>query len=258
MSDLPPRCENTPPPSKSRRRCFPPWPVVLHQQRFEEEVEVLRTKYDEVDKNALVTKLLQEEVAFTTVEAEDLATLKLRPRDEGRVYLLGESNFMQPLPSDVLVVQKLTPKALGIVGDEKLAVVAREALPTNARTKKKAVELMGSTKVVTEKKALKRLGSEMTQGMRVLQMKNDKKELKIQVHREEREREASMHSVAGSNSGEAEGGAVGSLVPTNSMSNMRLSSPSFADTSMGRRATRLMADGPKFRASGSATDVAPR
>eukprot|EP00904_Undaria_pinnatifida_P009822 jgi/Undpi1/5970/HiC_scaffold_2.g01244.m1 len=142
-------------------------------------MEILRAKHGEIDQNLLLARLLQEEIAFSTVEVSDLPALKLRRRAEGRVYVLGESHFAPPPVEDGgVVVAGLTPKALEMAGDESLSVVARESLPTNAKTKKKAVELMGSMKVVTEKKALKRLGSEMTEDMRTLQLKTERREQK--------------------------------------------------------------------------------
>lgn len=142
-----------------------------------------------------------------------------------------------------------------MVGDEKLNTEAREALPANTRTSKKAVELMGSTKVVTEKKALKRLGSEMSDSMRVLQIKTERKE---QKEEENRRNLLSAGEAGGGGGGDKGGGADGgraaddgvtqlTLSPTKSMASMRVSSPgSFASSPMARRATRLLTEVPKF------------
>lgn len=146
-------------------------------------------------------------------------------------------------------IHKTNKQALEIVGDEQLSVVAREALPTNTKTSKKAVELMGSTKVVTEKKALKRLGSEMSDSMRNLQIKMERKE-----KREEEHRQANSTSAAPDLGGEGGGGATGAtdglekaLSPTSSMANLRAGSPnSFTSSPMARRATRLLTEVPKF------------
>lgn len=128
-----------------------------------------------------------------------------------------------------------------MVGDEALAAVAREALPANTRTSKKAVELMGSTKVVTEKKALKRLGSEMSESMRALQIKTERR----QQQKEDREGGGGVAA-----DGETDGiGAMGEKCgsPRASMVNMRIGSPgSFASSPMARRATRLLTEVPKF------------
>lgn len=114
----------------------------------------MQAKYDgEIDLDVLLCRLLQKELVFSAIEKDDLPALTQRRRDEGKIYVLGDSNFLAP--ADAVVVSTVTPKALGLVGDEQLSVVAREALPANAKVNKKAVELMGSTKVVTEKKALK-------------------------------------------------------------------------------------------------------
>ncbi|CAN0134995.1 unnamed protein product [Ectocarpus fasciculatus] len=222
------------------------------RNRFVEELEVLRAKYGEVDQDGLIVKLLMEEFSFTTVEVTDLQTLKTRPRDKGKVYLLGETNFLQSPPSERVDYSNLKPKALEMVGDEKLNTEAREALPANTKTSKKAVELMGSTKVVTEKKALKRLGSEMSESMRVLQIKTERKE---QREEENRRSMLSASEGGGSGGGEKGGGADGgraadgqlTLSPTKSMATMRVSSPgSFASSPMARRATRLLTEVPKF------------
>lgn len=79
-------------------------------QRFEEELDVLRKKHGEVDRDALVVKLLLEEFSFTTVEVADLPALKSRQRDWGKVYLLGESHFCQTPPSANVDMTTLTPK----------------------------------------------------------------------------------------------------------------------------------------------------
>lgn len=155
-------------------------------QRFEEEMEILKERYDGVDQAALISRLLRQEIKFCVVEKDDLPALAERPRDHARVYVLGHSHFFQSLPSEAVVVNTLTPKALGLAGDEHLSTAAREALPANARVNKKAVELMGSTKVVTEKKALKRLGSEMSEDMRRLQVKTERRELREEEMRRER------------------------------------------------------------------------
>lgn len=154
--------------------------------------------------------------------------------------------------------QKRIEQALEMAGDERLSAVAREALPANKKTSKKAVELMGSTKVVTEKKALKRLGSEMTESMRVLQLKTERKQ-----QREEEQRRANVlggGNLAAGLGGEGggtggEGGAadgIGALGEKSrssgaSMVNMRVGSPSsFTASPMARRATRLLTEVPKF------------
>lgn len=143
-----------------------------------------------------------------------------------------------------------------MVGDEKLNTEAREALPANTRTSKKAVELMGSTKVVTEKKALKRLGSEMSDNMRVLQIKTERKEQKEEENRRNLlgAGEAAGGGGGGGDKGVgADGGRAAdgvtqlTLSPTKSMAAMRVSSPgSFASSPMARRATRLLTEVPKF------------
>lgn len=71
---------------------------------------MLREKYGEVDQDALIVKLLIEEISFTTVEANDLPALKLRQRDKGKVYLLGESHFVQEIPPACVNVASLKPK----------------------------------------------------------------------------------------------------------------------------------------------------
>lgn len=71
---------------------------------------MLREKYGEVDRDALVVKLLLEEFNFTTVEVTDLPALKSRQRDWGKVYLLGESHFDQTRPSASVDMTTLTPK----------------------------------------------------------------------------------------------------------------------------------------------------
>lgn len=164
----------------------------------------------------------------------------------------------------------MNKQALEIAGDEELSAVAREALPANTKTRKKAVELMGSTKVVTEKKALKRLGSEMTESMRALQLKTERKEQREEEHR--RAHNASSSAAAaeaggaagGEGGGAADGlGAMGekTLSPTGSMANVRVGSPnSFAGSPMARRATRLLTEVPKFMSDmgmggGSKVDV---
>lgn len=138
-----------------------------------------------------------------------------------------------------------------------LSAVAREALPANTKTNNKAVELMGSSKVVTEKKALKRLGSEMSNSMRVLQIKTERKEQKEESRRN--------HVAAGADlSGEGAGGGGGAggerggvdgmgasadrvSSPRASVASMRPNSPSsFAPSAMARRATRLLTEVPKF------------
>ncbi|CAM9229009.1 unnamed protein product [Ectocarpus sp. 13 AM-2016] len=224
------------------------------RNRFMEELEVLRAKYGEVDQDGLIVKLLMEEFSFTTVEATDLQTLKTRSRDKGKVYLLGETNFMESPLSERVNYSNLKPKALEMVGDEKLNTEAREALPANTRTSKKAVELMGSTKVVTEKKALKRLGSEMSDSMRVLQIKTERKE---QKEEENRRNLLGAGEAGGGGGGDKAVGADGgraadgvtplTLSPTKSMAAMRVSSPgSFVSSPMARRATRLLTEVPKF------------
>lgn len=138
-----------------------------------------------------------------------------------------------------------TKQALEIAGDEQLSAVARDALPANTKTSKKAVELMGSTKVVTEKKALKRLGSEMSDSMKVLQIKTERKEQKI----EESRRGLIPSAIVTDLSGEGAGGdgvdgvgAVGGQRPSS-----RIGSPGgFGSSTMARRATRLLTEVPKF------------
>ncbi|CAM9786780.1 unnamed protein product, partial [Pylaiella littoralis] len=216
-------------------------------QRFDEEIEVLRERYGDVDQDALIVKLLLEEFRFTTVEAIDLPTLKKRERDIGKVYLLGQSHFNQTPPPISVDMTSIKPKALEVVGDEQLSAVARETLPANTKTSKKAVELMGSTKVVTEKKALKRLGSEMTDDMRALQVKTERKE----------QREAGEGVGAGAAAEAAAGAAAAAAAADGagthagprkiSMVNMGIGPPgSFATTPMARRATRLLNEVPKF------------
>lgn len=79
-------------------------------KRFTEEMEVLRAKYGEVDQDALIVKLLVEEISFATVEAGDLPALKQRQRDKGKVYLLGETHFMQDVPAACVNVASIKPK----------------------------------------------------------------------------------------------------------------------------------------------------
>lgn len=159
-------------------------------------------------------------------------------------------------------------QALEMAGDDQLFAEAREALPTNTKTSKKAVELMGSTKVVTEKKALKRLGSEMTDDMRALQIKTERKEQKQEENRRLQNSISSTDLPAGAAerggaataAGKGRDGAGGAaaaaaadgaepvMVPRKmSLVNMRIGSPgSFASTPMARRATRLLTEVPKF------------
>eukprot|EP00903_Cladosiphon_okamuranus_P008073 g7787.t1 len=227
------------------------------RNRFIEEIEVLRSKYGEVDQDALIVKLLMEEFCFTTVEVDDLAALRTQPRDKDKVYLLGETNFGQRPPSTCLELTNLNPKALEMVGDEQLATVARQALPPNTKTSKKAVELMGSNKVVTEKKALKRLGSEMSDSMRVLQLKTERKEQKEEEHRRLNVPTVTDAGDEGAEGAGASGqraavdgiGASGdkALGPKGSLANLKVGSPgSFAASPMARRATRLLTEVPKF------------
>lgn len=89
------------------------------KQRFAEELEVLRSKYGDVDQDALVVKLLVEEFSFTTVEADDLPTLKTQPRDKDKVYLLGETNFRQRPPSACVELTSLKPKVTANKGRER-------------------------------------------------------------------------------------------------------------------------------------------
>lgn len=79
-------------------------------QRFAEEIEVLRSKHGELDQDALIVKLLVEEFSFTTVEASDLPTLKMQPRDKDKVYLLGETHFAQKPPSACVELTNLNTK----------------------------------------------------------------------------------------------------------------------------------------------------
>lgn len=79
-------------------------------QRFDEEIEVLRERYGDVDQDALIVKLLLEEFRFTTVEAIDLPTLKKRERDIGKVYLLGQSHFNQTPPPLCVDMTSIKPK----------------------------------------------------------------------------------------------------------------------------------------------------
>lgn len=210
-------------------------------------MEILQEKFSGLDQDVLLSKLLLGEVPFLTVEADSLPSLKARPWEGGRVYILGKSNFLQPPLSEGMVVKSLTPKALVIAGDDNLSTVAREALPDNVRTSKKAMELMGSTKVVTEKKALKRLGSEMTEDMRVLQIKTERREMKKEEEVERRrEKEALTNSGneggGGSGGGNiTSGGSSTSMLRTKrSLANIRPNLPSFTNASpTSRRATQL-------------------
>lgn len=215
---------------------------------------MLSTKYDEVDRGVLLVRLLQQEINFTTVEVNDLPALKLKRPEEGRVYIVGASLFLQPLPADGVVVASLTPKALDMVGDERLSIVAREAIPANAKTSKKAVELLGSTKVVTEKKALKRLGSEMTDEMRVLQLKTERKEKEEESRREPAG--SSMRHVDGAEDGLSIGGGMGGRKATFYGPRSARSSPSSpSEEPLARRATRLLAEVPKYLTSASKADL---
>lgn len=184
-------------------------------QRFDEEVEVLREKYGDFDPNILVFRLLKQEVTFVTVEVDDLANLKQRRPEQGRVYILGKSHFLSPPALETVDVATLSKKALVVVGDEELATAAREALPATTRTNKKVVELMGSSKVVTERKALKKLGSEMTDEMRMLQVRSEK--------REKEDRQEKMPTLAQHRRGESKEGHV-------SMANSKSKSPSPSNT----------------------------
>lgn len=130
-----------------------------------------------MDESILISRLIKQELKVKTVEKVDLLALAQRPRDHRCLYVLGDSNFtLPPMAAAEAVAAGLALKALDLAGDEHLAAAAREALPRDLKVGKKAVGLMGSTKVVTEKKALKRLGSEMTDDMKLLQAKNERKE----------------------------------------------------------------------------------
>lgn len=85
-----------------------------------------------IDTDILLCKLLHRELVFTTVERQELHTLSQKQRDEGKIYLLGDSNFGRPQPSEV-VMSGVTTKALGLVGDEQLSTVAREVSPPTVR-----------------------------------------------------------------------------------------------------------------------------
>lgn len=167
-------------------------------------------------------RLLKQDVTFVTVEVDDLASLKQRRPEQGRVYLLGRSHFLSPPALETVDVATLSQKALVVAGDEELSTAAREALPANTRTNKKVVELVGSSKVVTEKKALKQLDSEMTDEMRMLQVRSEK--------REREDRQEKMLTLAQQGGGESQEGHVFRRLNLNpsqlSGANLRSKSPS--------------------------------
>lgn len=127
---------------------------------------------------------------------------------------------------------------------------------------------MGSTKVVTEKKALKRLGSEMSDSMKLLQIKSERKE---KEQKEEENRRGIVNvptAIITDLSGDGAGGwgsdgagASGDKIHRASTPNSRIGSPgSFGSSAMARRATRLLTEVPKFISdmgiSGSKSDLA--
>ena len=71
---------------------------------------MLRSKYGELDQDALIVKLLVEEFSFTTVEVDDLPALRTQPRDKDKVYILGETHFGQKPPSACVELTNLKPK----------------------------------------------------------------------------------------------------------------------------------------------------